>query len=206
MLIISSIAFSQSEQLSSISLYNLHEQNSKRGQPGVQFSVELKRDGQTRFVPLNTVFKKGDKVKFYFKTNFNSYVRLINIGSSSSVQLLYPYNEKTPQLVTKSTQYSIPMEDHWFEFDETPGSERLIFIFSSQPIKNNDAQSEQPQFLQDDKKQNTPQIAVNIDEQALKNGKDLKIVADKKSNASYAVATHNLLSKPIGIRINLQHK
>jgi hypothetical protein len=79
------------------------------------------------------VFRAGDKVKFHFETNFNAYVKVINIGSTGALQLLYPYRGAT-EFVTRARDYAIPQGDLWFEFDRNPGAEQLTFVFSSQPL------------------------------------------------------------------------
>src|SRR5262245_35408739 len=75
-------AFAQEDEQSAKNLYLAHARNSKRGRPGVKVTIELKRGEVTQKVPLNYSFRAGDKVKFHFATNFNAYVKVINIGSS----------------------------------------------------------------------------------------------------------------------------
>jgi hypothetical protein len=126
-------AFAQEDEQSAKNLYLAHDRDSKRGRPGVKITIELKREGVTQKVPLNYVFRAGDKVKFHFETNFNAYVKVINIGSTGSLQLLYPYRGAT-EIVTRARDYAIPQGDLWFEFDRNPGTEQLTFVFSSQPL------------------------------------------------------------------------
>ena len=126
-------AFAQEDEQGAKNLYLAHGRDSKHGRPGVKITIELKREGVTQKVPLNYVFRAGDKVKFHFETNFNAYVKVINIGSTGALQLLYPYRGAT-EFVTRARDYAIPQGDLWFEFDQNPGAERLTFVFSSQPL------------------------------------------------------------------------
>jgi hypothetical protein len=129
----SGAAFAQEDEQGAKNLYLAHGRDSKRGRPGVKITIELKREGVTQKVPLNYVFSAGDKVKFHFETNFNAYVKVINIGSTGALQLLYPYRGAA-EFVTRARDYAIPQGDLWFEFDRNPGTEQLTFVFSSQPL------------------------------------------------------------------------
>src|SRR5262245_44657750 len=144
-------------------LYLAHARNSKRGRPGVRLTIELRRDGASQKVPLNYQFRAGDKVKFHFETNFNAYVKILNVGSSGAVQLLYPYRGAA-ELVTKTKDYAVPQGDLWFEFDEKAGTEQLAFVFSAQPLA---AQA-----------QTTDKALADLHSQSLENGKDFNLVED----------------------------
>jgi uncharacterized protein DUF4384 len=167
----------------------------------------LKRDGVTRKVPLNYSFQEGDKVRFHFETNFNAYVKIVNGGSTGALQLLYPY-QGAPELVVKKRVYSIPQRDLWFEFDRNPGVERLILIFSSQPLE---AETQGAPSGQEGATPGSPgrselkQALADLNSRALENGKDFTLVQDKE-NSAYGVAPVALLKKPVGIRIDLRHK
>ena len=122
----------RAQDLSAKDLFLAHSQNRERGKPGVKISIELLRDGRRSFVPRNYSFQSGDKVKFHFETNFDSYVRLLNVGSRGTLKVLYPY-PGAPEKITSMRSYAIPQGDIWMEFDEIPGTESLNFIFSSIP-------------------------------------------------------------------------
>jgi Domain of unknown function (DUF4384) len=199
--------FAQDGEQSAKNLYLVHARNAKRGQPGVKIAIELKRDGVTRKVPLTYSFREGDKVRFHFETNFNAYVKIINGGSSGALQLLYPY-QGAPELVVKRKVYSVPRGDLWFEFDRNPGVERLVLIFSSQPLEA------ETQSGPSGPGEGTPgppggsglkQGLAGLNRSALENGKDFALVQDSE-NTAYGVAPGALLRKPIGIRIDLRHK
>src|ERR687887_430918 len=53
-------AFAQEEEDSAKNLYLAHARDLKKGRPGVKVTVELKRDGVSRKVPLDYAFRSGD--------------------------------------------------------------------------------------------------------------------------------------------------
>lgn len=199
--------FAQNGEQSTKNLYLVHARNAKSGKPGVKIAIELKRNGVTRKVPLNYPFREGDKVRFHFETNFNAYVKIINGGSSGALQLLYPY-QGAPELVVKKRGYSVPQGDLWFEFDRNPGIERLILIFSSQPLE---AETQSAPSGPGEEAPSPPagsglkQSLADLNARALENGKDFALVQDNE-NSAYGVAPMSLLRKPVGIRIDLRHQ
>jgi hypothetical protein len=104
------------------------------GRPGARVRVELDRDGRARFVSTRTVFRAGDKVRFHFAMNFPGYVVVINQGSSGTRSLLFPYKGVSNH-IGRTADYTVPQGDGWFEFDDTPGTERLTFIMSKREIE-----------------------------------------------------------------------
>lgn len=215
----SGAAFAQGDDQDAKNLYLARARNSKRGRPGVKVTIELKRDGVRRKVPLNYLFRVGDKVKFHFETNFNAYVKVINIGSTGTPQLLYPYRGAA-EFVTRARDYAIPQGDLWFKFDQNPGAEQLTFIFSSRPLLV-EAQSQGDAPLPHHRRvaQDRPihssqsggdeqQALAALSSQSLENGKDFNLVQDsqKSEDCVYGVTTTQAMRKPIGVRINLRHQ
>ena len=207
------------EEESPKNLFLAHSRDSKRGRPGVKITLELKRDGETRKVPLNYPFRAGDKVKFHFETNFNAYVKIINIGSTGALQLLYPYRGAT-DLVSRTRDYAIPQGDLWFEFDRNPGTEQLTFVFSSQPLlvetqhhnaaprPNQGSVTPNPPRPSSQSNRDEQQALADLNSRSLENGKDFNLVQDTRENEScaYGVAPPQTVRKPIGVRINLRHQ
>src|SRR3954469_24321189 len=104
------------------------------GRPGARVRVELDRGGRARWVSTRTVFRAGDKVRFHFAMNFPGYVVIINEGSSGKRSLLFPYKGVNNH-IGRTADYTVPQGEGWFEFDETPGTERLTFIMSKREIQ-----------------------------------------------------------------------
>lgn len=211
-------ALAQEAEQNPKNLYLAHGRDTKRGRPGAKVTIELKRDGVKRRVPLEYTFRAGDKVKFHFETNFNAYVKIINIGSTGTPQLLYPYRGAT-ELVAKARDYAIPQGDLWFEFDNNSGTEQLTFVFSSQPLRLETQTAHAPSHA--DQGSVTPtrpsqsaqsggeqQALTDLNSRSLENGKDFNLVQDREGeeNCAYVVAPAQTVRKPIGIRINLRHQ
>lgn len=104
------------------------------GRPGAKVRVELERDGRARMVSPQTTFRAGDKVRFHFAMNFSGYVVIINEGSSGKRTMLFP-SEGVSNRIGKTRNFTVPQGDAWFQFDETPGEERLTFIMSKREIQ-----------------------------------------------------------------------
>ncbi|HKX27672.1 MAG TPA: DUF4384 domain-containing protein [Blastocatellia bacterium] len=196
-------ALAQGQEPSAKNLYLAHARDARQGRPGVRITVELKRDGVSRKVPLNHPFRAGDRVKFHFETNFKAYVRIINVGSTGALQLLYPYRGAA-ELVSKTKDYAIPQGDLWLEFDRNPGREQLTFVFSSLPLQTEPRADRTAQRPAPESEQ---QLA-ELNSRSLENGKDFSLVPGIREDASYAygVAAAQTMRKPIGIRITLSHE
>ncbi len=180
-------------------LFLAHAQNPQQGQPGVKVWLTLKRDDAVTSVPLNFPFRSGDKVKFHFQTNFNAYVNIINQGTKGAWQTLYPYAGAT-ELVGQTKGYAIPRDPElWFEFDENPGTEQLVFIFSAKSLAG---YGKGPSRLNE----LTASAGENV--KAASQAKDFKLVSDARpaENCAYGLASAQSLQKPLLIRINLTHR
>jgi preprotein translocase subunit YajC len=104
-----------------------------KSEPGVKITLVLNRKGKIKNVARRTVFQAGDKVAFKFSTNFSAYVAVLTKGSSGKRKLLFPYKGAQDQM-TANEGFRVPSGQQWFEFDNTPGKEELVFIMSSKPI------------------------------------------------------------------------
>jgi len=190
-----------------------------KGKPGAKIKIELLRDSKRRFVPLNTIFQSGDKIKLYFETNFPAFVEIYNLGSSGDRQKLFPY-AGTGSRVKVTSSYVVPYKaTEWFEFDDKPGTEKLSFIFSTAQI--------QPQAVSSPSKRpaeaNKPirpagQASADEAQQALdkfdqarrgieedeEDGRDLKRVQVRDDY--YILSTTQRLRRAVKIAIKLQHQ
>lgn len=189
-------------------LFRTYAANANQGKPGVKIRIELLRNGQRQFVPLNTEFRSGDKVKLHFEANFPAYVEIYNQGSSGNVQRLFPYETSTSPVRVVSG-YVVPRKaTEWFEFDATPGTEKLAFIFSRVQItanqnvaKKNPGAVVNPGQSEADK----TQLALNdLNKKALEEGRDLNRVQVKDEH--YVFGNAQKLQRAAGVLIALQHK
>lgn len=199
---LTSTAFAQSEEVAK-DLFRTHVGNANKGRPGVKIRIELLRNGQRQFVPLDTPFQSGDRVKLHFEANFPAYVEIFNQGSSGNVQRLFPYEGATSRVKVVSP-YVVPRNaSEWFEFDATPGTEKLAFIFSRAQIvaKKKPGAVVNPGKSEADK----TQLALNdLNKIALEEGRDLNRVQVKDEH--YVFGTPEKLKQAVGVLIALQHK
>lgn len=164
----------------------------RRGRPGARVRIELLRNGTKKFVPLHTVFRAGDKVKFHFAVNFPAHVKITNLGSSGRLSQLFPY-EGAPEVVDITQNYTVPhREDLWFEFDKKPGVERLTFIFSTARLSDGSSTDMQT-------------VLSNLNSQSLENGRDLNMVQDS-GDEGYVLCDEQRLEKPLGFQVSLRHR
>lgn len=204
----------------------------KQGRPGAKVRLELLRDGERSFVPANTVFTAGDKVKFHFEVNFPAYVVISNKGTSGQTQLLFPY-AGSEQLMGVTQDYVVPSQENlWFEFDDNEGTEELTFIFSRAQIWNASMPANQPDEPAGDpagklsgKSATKPagksggkpphksatkskeEMALEmLNKRALESGnRDLKLT--QVSNEEYYVlGSEQALERPLGFTVLLRHK
>ena len=184
----------------------------RRGRPGARVRIELRRDGVTSFVPVGTTFRAGDKVKFHFDVNFPAHVSVINRGSSGRLSQIFPY-QGAPEVVGITKNYSVPhRDDLWFEFDDTPGIEHLIFVFSavrltaaSAPLTASQPVSSGGGSLAVNATGDQQAALIDLNSRALANGKDLNLV-QISSEENYVLCTEQQLSRPVGFQILLKHR
>ena len=190
------------------------------GRPGMKLRIELNRDGQTSFVPANTQFRSGDKIKFHFRLNFPGYIAVVNIGTSGKSSILsysrYDGNSRS--------EYVIPKGNASIAFDNRPGVEKVGFFISSKPIgevqgaSNTPASSNKPNNKPNNKPTTTGGIAsaseedqilntINSRSLELKEGRDLYIENSKQDTYSYFVIPADKIAKdPVIIPLFLEHR
>ena len=185
-----------------------------KGQPGAKIKIELLRERRRQFVPLDTMFRAGDKVKLHVEVNFAAHVTIYNLGSSGKISRLYPVQGKYATAVA-STNYVVPASaTEWFEFDDTPGTEKLNFTFSSVAPQRRQAR---PATKPTPEKKETDVVIVEpggrafdyetdnqSNDEAMTNGSNIKRVQLK--NEHYVFGNTQKLQRAVGVLIALQHK
>jgi hypothetical protein len=161
-----------------------NEAGGRKGQSGAKVTIERSRDGRLEVVSTGDTFRAGDKIRLRFATNFDGYIRVLNIGSSGRVNLLYPYKGADDR-ITPSNDFQIPGNDSWIVFDDTPGTELVSVIMSSKPFSRDDRED-----------------LKGLNERAT-GGRDLFVQMDDK--ATFAVTEEENLQKPIGFTLRLKH-
>jgi hypothetical protein len=120
-------------QESAKDLYLSYPSNPKKGMPGLKVKLKLKRNGVESWAPMNFNFRSGDQVKFFLEANFSAYVSAYNLGSTGRMTPLFP-QAGAKNLLEKQASYEVPQGDVWIRFDKNPGTEKVIFVFSAEPL------------------------------------------------------------------------
>jgi len=96
----------------------------------VKTALELTRNGETSMVAPSFEFMSGDRVKLRYTTNADGYVYWLAKMSSGKYSVLFP-TEKTgmDNLIKKNEEHTVPVKGS-FRFDDTPGTESLLMVFS----------------------------------------------------------------------------
>jgi hypothetical protein len=155
----------------------------KKGQPGTKVIIERWRNGEVKFVSPKKTFRSGDKIRLRFATNFNGYIRILNVGSSGRVTMLFPYKGANDR-ITPSDDFQIPNNNDWIVFDNTEGTEMLSIILSKKPFDDDDDLG-------------------SLNKRAT-GSRDLSIQSDE--DATFAVTSEDSLDKQVGFTLRLKHR
>jgi hypothetical protein len=128
--------------------------------PAVKYSMKLNRGGEMQPVLPSQHFKSGDKFQFVFETNQPLYVYFLlrsidgnpdsmdQVAGSkgitvvreekkpSNYQLIWPVNGKSTRLAAHQAQ-TVPGKGKFFQFDDQQGLEKVVMLFSPQPLDMN---------------------------------------------------------------------
>lgn len=90
------------------------------------------------------VFQKGDRVRVLLETNSDGYLYIFNRTNDGPPVMIYPNAEldEGGNYLQAHVPFEIPAPDaaeerlRWFAFDENTGTEKVIFVFSREPLKD----------------------------------------------------------------------
>ncbi|MBX9668988.1 MAG: DUF4384 domain-containing protein [Candidatus Obscuribacterales bacterium] len=102
---------------------------------GVQYYIELHRDGHLSKVTNKFGFKNGDKIRFHVKSNVDGYAYiLLKSGSRGEQSVLFPdQGSGDDNKVKRGDDYVIPSSG-FLTFDDNPGTEKVSLLLSRTPI------------------------------------------------------------------------
>lgn len=102
---------------------------------GVQYWIELKRNGKISKVSNKVAFKSGDSIRFHVTSNIDAFAYImLREGSQGERSVLFPdpaYHDNNR--LKASVDYSLP-QDGFLTFDQNPGTENLILLVSREAI------------------------------------------------------------------------
>jgi hypothetical protein len=89
------------------------------GGPGVQ-------------VTDSRVFQSGDRIRLHFQSNAEGHIAIFQFGASGTASKLFPDVSRglSRNTIHAQTDHVLPSEKHWFRFDATPGTEKLLVLFA----------------------------------------------------------------------------
>src|SRR5690349_16709984 len=101
---------------------------------GLRYS--LLRRGGTQYdeVDVDTTFRSGDGMRLTIEANDDSYLYIVNKGSSGSWSVLFPSAQIDGgnNRIQAHRRYEVPAEGQ-FTFENPPGDERLFVVLSRSP-------------------------------------------------------------------------
>lgn len=106
---------------------------------GVQYWLELQRDGKSTKVSNRTEFQDGDKLRIHVKPNFNGYAYVLMLqGSNGEKSVLFPAAGLGRNKMEAGSEIVLPVakegKDAWIKFDENPGTEVVRILLSRNAI------------------------------------------------------------------------
>jgi hypothetical protein len=95
-------------------------------------------------VAPDRVFRKGDRVRILLETNTDGYLYIFNRTNEGPPVMIYPDAEldEGGNYLQAHVPFEIPAADasderlRWFAFDENAGTEKVVFVFSREPLKD----------------------------------------------------------------------
>lgn len=119
---------------------SLHEQE----QPalGLRYTFLKKSGDQYLEVRPNSVFHSGDYIRVGVMANQKGYLYMITRLSTGVWETLFPHPDSSNQqnTVVAGRYYMVPGgRGEAFQFDNTPGSERVVIILSKVPVSDIDS-------------------------------------------------------------------
>jgi len=88
------------------------------------------------------VFQKGDRVRVLLETNSDGYLYIFNTTDNGPATMIYPNADldEAGNFLQAHVPFEIPNSAateerlRWFAFDEVAGTERLMFVFTREPL------------------------------------------------------------------------
>lgn len=111
-------------------------------QIGLRYSLLLRgANNSYREVSPDTVFHAGDHLRLTLISNEPGYLYVITRGSSGSWSPLFPGVNAAPDTnrIEAGKVYEVPSDPKAFQFDTTPGTEKLFVVLSRERISDLDS-------------------------------------------------------------------
>ncbi|MDQ5844489.1 MAG: DUF4384 domain-containing protein [Acidobacteriota bacterium] len=104
-------------------------------------------------------FKNGDRVRVLLETNADGYLYIFNTTDGGQPELIYPAPEldEAGNYIQAHVPFEIPSSVapeerlRWFAFDQNPGTEKVYFVFSREPLAGVPIEDDLITFCRDNK-------------------------------------------------------
>ena len=107
---------------------------------GFRLSILLRREApgqpcRLREIPSDEILRTGDRLQLRVQPNASGYLYVLTQDQDGSLHLLYPNksDDKGANAAGAFQIVSVPSVD-WLRFDDEPGVDPVLIIFSRQPI------------------------------------------------------------------------
>lgn len=103
---------------------------------GVQYWIELKRNGRVTRVNNKFDFQSGDRIKIHVKSNIDGFAYVIlKEGSEGEHAVLFPDAKlRDDNRIKAGCDYALP-GDGYLMFDSHPGNEKLMLVLSRGAVR-----------------------------------------------------------------------
>jgi hypothetical protein len=111
----------------------------------IEITLERQDSDVWKAVDPGFVFEKGDRVRFRFRSNFDGYLYVMDLGTSGNYSLLFPREETGREnKITSGNEYRIPATQAWFRIAGPPGHDIVYWMVSPLALSSGGAGSTPP--------------------------------------------------------------
>lgn len=91
-------------------------------------------------VPADRVFRSGERVRFHFRSSVAGFLSVLQFNPDGTTAALYPppAASSSEGTLPAETERVIPTPPSWLRFDQNPGTERLLFVFSQERTRRDE--------------------------------------------------------------------
>ena len=170
---------------------------------GISYWIELMdgKGGPGTQVTNERIFHSGERIRLHFRGNAEGHIALLQLGSSGAGTVLFPDPEKqlTDSVLIANEDRILPSAEHWFRFDDNPGTERLLVFFarSREDLDHFPANSALDE-------QATGTLVATA--KSIQGSKDLMIETETRKASEIGTYGVNVAGRPVVLEITLKHR
>jgi hypothetical protein len=171
---------------------------------GLSYWIELVTSAGKRGVHVTDAraFRSGERIRLHFRGNTNGRIVLVQLGTSGTASVLFPDPEKglAGNEIGANRDQVLPSAGHWFRFDETAGTERLLVLFARN-------QEELERAFPTQRVMDAAATAALLRSvRRSKGSKDLFIEKETREPSEIGDYAVNVAGEPIALEIELTHR